>query len=285
VTLITPQETVVAIDRFPAWSPDSQSLLFARTMWGDPEAPGVTLMTIPRSGGDPEEVFPIEGSTPLSITGPMWWREDGTILFSTSHPDPRDEMNAVWLLGPDGTRRKVLDGMAGSSVTEPVVADVAADGTTASVYSRLKLLDNLGEPDSDIFFHVDLMSGEITPWDQEPGVDLARDEVLLAPPVFGPDDAVAFLTRTPNGDMTVSTLDASGRFTDVASVEYELSRIRALGASGIWPTLIWSQDGTLLVILVTGGTIVATGSSDGTPMASPVARSQDHVSCLLPLPV
>jgi hypothetical protein len=270
VTLITPQANPVAIDRFPAWSPDGQSLLFARTLWGDPDTPGVTLMTIARSGGDPEELFPIEDAAPLSIVGPMTWRHDGSFLFSTRHPDPRHEMNAVWTIGSDGTRTRLLDGTAGSGITEPVIADITSDGTTASVYSRLNLLESLGRPESEIFFHVDLKTGTITPWEQFPGVDLDADAAILAPPVFGPDNAVAFLSRTPDGDMTLSTLDASGTFIDVATVEYELSRMRALGTSGIQPTVMWSQDGTLLVILVTGGTLLFPVHDSASPVATPM---------------
>jgi hypothetical protein len=71
----------VPIDLYPSWSPDSQEIVFARTMWSLDDDPGTTLMTMPRAGGEPEELLVLAPPSPMIVNGPMIWQDDDSILF------------------------------------------------------------------------------------------------------------------------------------------------------------------------------------------------------------
>lgn len=269
VSFLSPQVEPVAIDVFPAWSPDGSTLLFARTMWHDVAAPGVALMTVPREGGDPEVVAKLVDLAPLAIAGPMTWREDGRVLLATRHPNPANPANAIRLLQPDGTMTTLVDGSSDGPITDPVIASMSGDGTAVSAWSRLDFHESLWAEGTPIFFRVDVERGSATPWTDVPGVDLPDDARLLAPPVFGPNDSVAFLWRVRGGDMGISVLDASGAFRDVSEVSYIPRGFTPRNINGLSPTLQWADDGTLLVILATGGTIIPLGHEGATPAATP----------------
>jgi hypothetical protein len=269
VSFLTPPGSPVAIDRFPAWSPDGGSLLFARTVWGDAAAPGVALMTISRDGGEPEPRVELDDAARLAVAGPILWRDDGSILLTTRHPDPVNAGNAIWLLDPDGSLTHIVDGTADGAITDPLLASIAEDSRAISAWSWLDFHEALWAAETPIFFRVDVESGAPTPWTDVPGVDLPDRARLLAPPVFGPDDAVAFLWRIRGGGMGVSILDANGAFRTVADVRYMPGGPVPTGINTVSPALHWADDGTLLVLLNTGGVIIALDAGSATPVASP----------------
>lgn len=258
-----------SVDVFPAWSPDSVSLLFARTHLNDEEAGGVTLMTIARDGGEPQASAVLDDVAMLGIAGPMHWREDGSIILTTTHPNPTDTSTSLRLIDPDGAMSVLVDGSADGPITDPVIASISADGAAVSAWSRLDFHEGLWAEGTPIFFHVDVESGTATPWNAYPGVDLPDDARLLAPPVFGPDGSVAFLWRVRGGDMGISVLDAAGTFRTLSEVAYTPGGFTPRNINGLSPTLQWADDGTLLLILATGGTIIPLNGADATPHATP----------------
>ena len=60
-------------------------------------------------------------------------------------------------------------------------------------------------------------------------------------------------------------MDASGAFRHISEVAYTPSGFTPRNVNGLSPTLQWADDGTLLVILATGGTLIPLGQSQATP--------------------
>lgn len=178
-------------------------------------------------------------------------------------------MNALWTLSADGKLTRVLDGTGAAGIVEPAVADIAPDGRIVSAYSRLQLLENLGRPDAPIFFHLDMATGALTPWGDMPGIMLAEGAVLMAAPVFSPDGSMtAFLIRNPAEHLTVSLLDANGELRETGEVRYQTGSRPPLGTGRVTPQLHWAQDGTLLIVMATGGSILPLPVGTSTPIAS-----------------
>ncbi len=266
VSFLVPQVTPVAIDVFPAWSPDGTSLLFARTMWGDAGAPGVTLMTIPREGGEPKT---LRGAGRRCAACRR--RPDGTGARTAAScsrraiPTRPTPSNAIRLIDANGDVSTLVDGSASGAIPDPVLASISDDGAVASVWSRLDFNEGLWAADTPVFFRLDIASGALTPWTDVPGVGLPDGARLLAPPVIGPDGAVAFLWRVKGGEMGISVLDASGAFNTVSSVTYTPSGGTSRNVNGLTPTLQWAGDGSLLLLLPTGGAIIPLTSAEATP--------------------
>jgi hypothetical protein len=79
---------------------------------------------------------------------------------------------------------------------------------------------------------------------------------------------VAFLWRIRDGGMGVSILDPNGSFRTVAEVRYMPGGPVPTGINTVSPALHWADDGTLLVLLNTGGVIIPFDAGNATPVAS-----------------
>ncbi|MGC4106835.1 MAG: hypothetical protein QM753_10860 [Thermomicrobiales bacterium] len=151
----------IPVDMYPAWSPDSSQLAFARTVWGGDARPTI-IYTIDRDGGEPVERFVVSPQEPFIIYSPLHWLGDGSIVFSVLHADPGNTQNGVWRLTASGGVKRVIAGDASAEIPTPFVNDVSPDGTVATVFSMSRWAQYAtdGEP---VYFLVNLESGEITP--------------------------------------------------------------------------------------------------------------------------
>ena len=124
----------VDVDLAPAWSPDSQHLVFARTVFGgEIEDPGTVLMTIPRAGGVPEEILTLAPPYPIEVFTTMAWQDDDTILFSIWKADESDGQNGVWRTSTDGGIEPVIPGTETDDILFPTIVDTSPDGTCLSI--------------------------------------------------------------------------------------------------------------------------------------------------------
>src|SRR5699024_2831220 len=129
----TPDAADVPVDLYPAWSPDSKNLVFARTMWGKAIV-GTSLMTLSRDGGTPEERVVVQPEYPMSIFSPVWWLENDAILFAQWMGDLDHKDNGVWRLEPDDTLTHLIPGDVESGIPGAGIADISPDGTRASIW-------------------------------------------------------------------------------------------------------------------------------------------------------
>lgn len=244
----------VPIDLFPAWSPDSQHLVFARSIWSKEPVAGTILMTVSRAGGQPQELVTLHRSMPFLIYSPMQWLPDNSVLFSTWHPKIDDPLNGIRRSTPDGKVTDILSGHPEAGVPSASIDSVTTDGSQASIHSHL-MLNQYGFEPGAIWFRLDTNTGAFEPWEPvlglatEPTQALATDGtgVLIAAPVFGPDDtSVAFLTRTGNGQVHVSIMDAEGVISEIATVASESKATQQYPAE---PRIAWAENNTILVIL------------------------------------
>ncbi len=247
----------IPVDLYPAWSPDSRDLIFARTMWGGEGDYETLLMTIPRSGGESEEVAPITPNFPLSVVSPMVWQEDGTILLAIWPGETDDPQNGIWRVSQDGDFQRVIPGAADDEVPLPLLADVTSDGERASIVSLPGLGSDPVQPGT-VFYELAIEEGEVQPWEEV--LDLETEQaaayqddstgVLAAPPVFSPDDsAVAFMTRTTDNAMHVSILDGTEISRDIYTITAAEETTDTLSVK---PSIAWSENNTLLVISASG---------------------------------
>jgi WD40 repeat protein len=255
----------VPIDLYPSWSPDSQELVFARTMWSlDDGDPGTSLMTIPREGGEPEELLVLAPPTPMIVNGPMTWQDDDAILFGIRKADLDDGQNGIWRTSLDGGLEQVLRGTAQSDVPTPMLTDVSGDGAGASVMSMANYAQ-FGASE-DVYFALDLDGGEVMPWNDVLGLDTGGDARLYTPPVFSPDDmSVAFTTMTEDGNIHISIATDLGVSQSI--ITFEKDARPSYPPSLAEPRIDWVADDTMLVITHLGVAVLTLEQSgEATPV-------------------
>lgn len=183
-------DDVVSIDVVPAWSADSQSLTFARGEWGAPER-GTSLMTIARTGGDPEPRHTFAEGEGLSIYTPMFSLSDGALLYAVGTGDRDYPETGIWHLDADGEARMILSGADTEAFPTPAITDVveSESGTRISGQSvRPGSQSSLFDP---ISFVLDLESRLVTP------LVHPEDELIVMLPAGLSPDGSSMLSVNP----------------------------------------------------------------------------------------
>lgn len=221
-----------SMDVQPGWSPDGSEIIFQRY-----HDDGVSLMRMPRTGGEPEEIvtFPLEYATMMS--SPAFLLEDGSIILGTL--PATGFTTGIFRVEPDGTFEHLAADTLIPSQDSLVVLDVTADGSTAIIYGRFGF---------EIRFHegaiglLDLNTGEFTQPESLAGVP-------VSPATFSPDDT-EMLSIVAGDDDTLSLM-----LTDLASGEaFELTVIEPSEREdeAMYPhiSLVWATND--IVLLHTG---------------------------------
>lgn len=211
----------VPIDLFPSWSPDSEHLVFARSVWNGEEGYGTSLMTIPRDGGEPEELLVLAPPQPLAIYTPMFWQDDDSILFGVWKADQDDRQNGLWRTSLSGGLKPVLPGDATADIPTPILTGISADGRTGSIFSTSNQGRFLNEP-GKVFFVVDLDDGTWEHAEDVLGMEIAPDaDRIVVPPGFAPEgNAVVVMTTSNDEPYTTRIIDpATGAAVEIASMD------------------------------------------------------------------
>ena len=224
------------IDDVPAWSPDSQSLVFARSRWVSDGLRGTTVVRIDRAGGETETLFSVDLNLPFAVYFPMQWLEGDRLLYTVLLPDSDDERNGLYITDLDGANDRLLvPGDSTAEVPGPWVTDVAPDGAYATVYSALRVGQFSGE--GDAYYLVDLGSGKPTPirTGEEP------DTLIGLPPTLSPDGETLLFTVFTGSERHLAVQDvATGELAVLAS---DVDFSGAVGFRG----LDWAENDTVFI--------------------------------------
>jgi len=245
------------LDVYPAWTPDGESLVFARTEWLAAQ-PTTELWTIARSGGQPESLHTVRDDYPLAISSPLFPLKDGSLLYSVYVNESDDPGNGIWRLDPEGEATQTLPGAMNETFPIPALVDVREDesGTIASGYSRR--LATQGTVVSPIAFTLDIATGAagfveidgpigtwVTPFRWAPdGVSTIAIESR---------QTVRYLVITgPDGGTLDLDIHEGGRYVNSRGIDWA------------------SNDTILMPEFASGGLLLVVGQG-GEPVATPVA--------------
>jgi Tol biopolymer transport system component len=207
-------------DLAPAWSPDGQQLVFARTQETGDGAASTALDLVPAAGGEPRELLAV-ADWPFAVSsGVRWAPDDRTILYAVNHHDG-EPVQGIWAVDASGGKPRLL-------VTgRPYVLDVSPRGQALIVAPNEH--DQYGPA---TFAVVDLASGQ-------PVVTLSggAPEASVTAAGFSPDGGRLLLTY--GGQRLVVRDLASGG-------EQTLLDVGApTGAGRAGPQLTWATNGLL----------------------------------------
>lgn len=246
----------VPVDLFPAWSPDSDELVFARTEWGAGSM-STALMTIDRAGGEPAKLRDLRPRMPFLVYTPMRWLDDGSILFSILNVDAEDRSNGIWHLTADGDPELLVPGAAEDDIPIPLIADVSPAEDIISVVSFGRNAEPLGYYPR--FFLVDLASGEATSVEdltgtvaspQDPGA--GNSPYLSGPARFSPDGKAMITWSRRGDDADLLIVDADGN-VEALGIGAMLGEETATSRRVIEMGIDWAANETVFVGLA-GGT-------------------------------
>lgn len=231
------QPDTMPVDVYPAWTPASQALVFARTDRLAPDRQPTDLMTIPRSGGEPAFLHAAHPALPLSVNTPIFVLADGTVLYTVASYEIGDDTNGVWRLDPDGEATQVMTAGPTDPFPVPTLVDVreSAAGTVATGFSR-------NPPDifGPFAFTLDVDTGELTPAAFDPATGTQPIAVT-----FEPDGTSALALVLVAGAPHLVVTNPDGSTADLGEVE-----------PGPWSLdrgIDWAANDTLLVPHHEGG--------------------------------
>ena len=259
---VTPGTGPVNLDIFPAWSPDSTQLLFARSDWNS-ETRGTALMTIARDGGDAQPLFVLAPPEPLIVYSAMYWLADDSILFAVWHPDHENGQNGLWQRTPLGQLTQVLRGDATAEVPMPRVTSVSPDGGVATVTSAVRQAQFGDASGMAVYFAVNLESGEVVDV-PKPGNSSSS---FVSLPARISDDGTSVVYGIRDGDTQSIAIESMHSDTP-ALLPFD----QVIGASGYARGLEFAAGNTLFIPTngSGGGTAVILTLTPPAPTPTPI---------------
>lgn len=239
---ITDNSQVLLIDVSPAWSPEGTSIVFSRSNWGTGDTYDNDLMRIPADGGEATLITTVMDQPGVVFTTPAV-SSDGSVIVSVLPSQSDHPQTGIWRVTASGEMEPILVDEDAASVPLPVLAGISADGTQASVVSRL-LATQRPTSGFDALAHLDLVTGDLAGWEEF--FTLPTDMSIIWPPAFVTtgEESVAIVTAwsQAGGDMPTVTLHTAD-----GSDELTVEPMDLLAQFPTGPSIEISTDGTILV--------------------------------------
>jgi hypothetical protein len=239
------------VDIMPAWTPDSESLVFVRSVWSttdDDETIPTDLMSIARAGGEPTEVALVRDDFPWAVFFPIFVLDDGSLLYSVSVNDLSDRGNGIWLMDPAGESTQLLGGADSDTYPGVAIVDVreSGDGLLISGYSAY-LAGRYGV-EANPSFLLDTATGTLTPLGRD------ADTTRPATPVrFSPDETATVGVEWRADEPHLIVRDETGA-SDLGAIEPSHGML-SRGYD-------WATSNVILVPHLSGGGILLTVALD-----------------------
>jgi len=148
------------IDTFPAWSPDSEMLVFSRSEVTAGEWGGTALQRIPASGGEPVKLLTVDEEKAAAVQGVCWSDDEKQHILYDVFGQLSDPDTGIWMVDGDGQDPLHLLGLTDQEMGRPVVVDVSAQAGKALIEYPLLALSQPG-PNISRFALLDLKTGAV----------------------------------------------------------------------------------------------------------------------------
>ena len=249
------------LDSLPAWSPDSKTLAFVRSIYGNTQQ--TFLCLISATGGEVTKLLIVDDQHSLAVWRGMRWTPDGKkILFTITILEDETGKNGVWIVDKNGKNFKQLvkekEGWGYVSLYE-----VSAKGDKALIGYPRALSHADKNPNLCFYELVDLKTGILTPLMEIPtDSEQSGNQVVF----YSPTQA----TFSPDGSKIVYHYNLAGKdqptpqlvVQDVGSTHGEV-----LGSWPIYlgedvgPSLFWGENDMIYLMSGPGlGTLYQLGS-------------------------
>ena len=179
----------INLDSLPAWSPDSKTIAFVRSIYGNTKQ--TILCLISATGGDVTKLIIADGQHSLAVWRGMRWTPDGKkILFTITILDDETGKNGIWIVDKNGKNFKQLV-KAKEGWGYVSLYDVSAKGSKALIGYPRAISGVNQNPNLCFFELVDLKTGNVTPIIVTPSdIDQSGSQVVFYSPTqaaFSPD--------------------------------------------------------------------------------------------------
>ena len=237
------------IDLAPAWSPDGEQLVFARSPYRDGQfGEGSTLYRVRADGTGDAEPIALVSTILLAVYGGIHWTGTDRILYSVS-ASTDDADNGIWSISPEGGEpERIVDSFTERG-TGLILVDVSADGGTGLILDQVAASEVTRPTVTPTHYLLDLDGGDLTPLDFGAG-ELAPSEALatdsgvpraILAAGFAPDGRSLAVVVALVNEFQLWIVDSdTGDHTVAGTVD------QTIGGPGTQSGLIWGENDLLL---------------------------------------
>lgn len=243
-------ESGLAFHAAPAWTPDSQRVVFLQAELQTGFQNAATMAFIDRSGGDAMTI----PMPPAQFQGPLRPTADGRVIFTIGANSPESGIAGLWQVGLDGSGLEQLLATAGFEELAPPLSfgGQSADGRYLGVLS-LGFFNE--DAELDVWYVLDMTIGTLTP------IQSVGDSRIHIGPVFGPSgfNAVALTYDEETASFRLEMLDAqTGHIGPIAGADFVMGEGVPFAGDdeAEFPFLSWGGDNTVLLSMGTDAVLL-----------------------------